>query len=136
MRVAFLGFLLLMIAGTAFAQESAGCKSWGDKASSQQELNVCAGEEAARADAKLNEVYRKLLLAAGRRSGTVQKIKIAQRAWIAYRDAYLAASFPAVNKQAEYGSMYPMESHLLSAKLTQRQTVALEELLKQYSDDE
>ena len=48
------------------------------------------------------------------------KIKTAQRAWIAYRDAYMGAMYPAKDKQAEYGSIYPMEADLLRAKLTQR----------------
>ena len=45
------------------------------------------------------------------------------------------AMYPAENKQAEYGSIYPMEAGLLRAKLTQRQVTALKELLRQYSGD-
>ena len=41
--------------------------------------------------------------------------------------------YPAKNKQAEYGSIYPMEADLLRAKLTQQQVAALKELQQQYS---
>ena len=66
----------------------------------------------------------------------VAKIKAAERAWIAYRDAYTDAMYPAKDKQTEYGSTYPMEVDLLRAKLTQRQVTALKELLQQYSGAE
>jgi len=44
--------------------------------------------------------------------------------------------YPAKDKQARYGSIYPMEADLLLAKLTQRQVRALKELLQQYGGDE
>jgi uncharacterized protein YecT (DUF1311 family) len=99
----------------------------------QAELNSCANEEAKRADAELNSTYRTLLSKAAPRPESVAKIKAAERAWIAYRDAYTEATFPAENKQAEYGSMYPMLVNLLRAKLTQQQITALKDLLDQYS---
>ena len=63
-------------------------------------------------------------------------MKAAERAWVAYRDAYIEAMYPAKDEQTEYGSMYPLDVDLLRAKLTQRQTLALRELLKQYSGGE
>jgi uncharacterized protein YecT (DUF1311 family) len=99
-------------------------------------MNACASDEAARTDSELNEVYRKLLGQAAKQEEAVAKIKAAERAWVAYRDAYMAAIYPAKDKQAEYGSIYPMEADLLRAKLTQRQVTALKELLQQYSGDE
>jgi uncharacterized protein YecT (DUF1311 family) len=98
-------------------------------------MNACASGEAARLDAELNEVYRKLLSQAASQAGAVAKVKAAERAWIAYRDAYLDAMYPAEDKPAEYGTIYPMEAELLRAKLTQQQVTALKELLKQYSDN-
>ena len=96
-------------------------------------MNACASDEAARVDAALNQVYHKLLSQAASQPETVAKIKAAERAWIAYRDAYMDAMYPAKDKQAEYGSIYPMEADLLRAKLTQRQVTALKELLQQYN---
>lgn len=55
---------------------------------SQTDLNLCEGENFKQADAKLNAVYAKLLKkisAAGQ-----PKLRDAQKAWIAYRDAQCA----------------------------------------------
>jgi uncharacterized protein YecT (DUF1311 family) len=54
----------------------------------------------------------------GAQEEAVAKIKAAERAWITYRDAYMDATYPAKDKQAEYGPIYPMEANLLRAKLT------------------
>ena len=115
------------------AQDSAQYRACNDKAKTQGEMNACASEEAARLDGELNDVYRKLLSRAASQPKAVAKIKLAQRAWIAYRDAYMDAMYPAKDKQAQYGSIYPMEADLLRAKLTQRQVTALKEL-QQYSN--
>lgn len=127
-------FLLASLPG--LAQDSAQYRACNEKAKTQTEMNACAGQEAARVDAELNEVYRKLVSQAASQQEAVAKIKAAERAWIAYRDAYMDAMYPAKDKQAEYGSIYPMEAALLRAKLTQRQVTALKELLRQYSGAE
>jgi uncharacterized protein YecT (DUF1311 family) len=134
MKYLLVVFLLASLPG--LAQDSAQYRACNEKAKAQMEMNACASEEAARVDAELNEVYHKLLSQAGSQEEAVGKIKTAERAWIAYRDAYMDAMYPAKNKQAEYGSIYPMEADLLRAKLTQRQVTALKELLQQYSGDE
>lgn len=120
----------------ALAQDSAQYRACNEKAKAQTEMNACASDEAARVDDELNQVYHKLLSQAGNQPGAVAKVKVAESAWAAYRDAYMEAMYPAKNKQAEYGSIYPMEADLLRAKLTQRQVTALKELLQQYSGDE
>ena len=127
---------VLFIAFNSFpclAQNSKQYRACNEKAKSQAEMNACANEEAVRVDAELNDVYRKLLSKAESQTEAVAKIKAAERAWIAYRDAYIEAMYPAKDKQAEYGSIYPMEVDLLHAKLTQQQVTALKELLQQYS---
>jgi len=131
-----LAFALLIGSLSVLAQDSAQYSACNEKAKTQMEMNACASEEAARADADLNDVYRKVLAQAGKQEEAVTKIKAAERAWIAYRDAYMDAMYPAKNKQAEYGSIYPMEADLLRAKLTKRQVTALKELLQQYGGDE
>jgi hypothetical protein len=52
---------------------------------------------------------------------------------VAYRDAYIEASYPAKNKAIEYGSIYPLDVALLRAKFTQRQVTALEDMLQHYT---
>jgi hypothetical protein len=46
------------------------------------------------------------------------------------------ATYPAANKLAEYGSIYPMEADLLRATLTAHQATALGDLLQQYTGGE
>jgi uncharacterized protein YecT (DUF1311 family) len=130
MRYLVITFLLTSL--PALAQDSARYRACNDKAKTQTEMNACANEEASRVDAQLNDVYRKLLTQAASQQGAVEKIKAAERAWIAYRDAFIDAMYPAKDKQAEYGTIYPMEADLLRAKLTERQVTALKELFQQY----
>ncbi|HKD85268.1 MAG TPA: lysozyme inhibitor LprI family protein [Terriglobales bacterium] len=115
-----------------FPQNSQQYGACTGKAKAQPELNACAAQEADRVDAKMNGVYKQLLAKAGSDANDVAKIKAAERTWLAYRDAYIEATYPATDKQAEYGSMYLMDVNLLRAKLTQQHIADLEELLKQY----
>ena len=132
----YLAIVFLIASLPALAQDSAQYRACNGKAKAQMEMNACASDEAARVDAALNDVYRKLLSKAASPPEAAAKIKAAERAWIAYRDAYMDAMYPAKDKQAEYGSIYPMEADLLRAKLTERQVTALKELLQQYGGAE
>ncbi len=129
----FLALLLLVASVSGPVQEPDRYGVCIDKAKTQREMDACASDEAARVDAQLNEVYRELLSQAASQPEAIPKIKAAERAWILYRDAYIEAMYPAKDKQAEYGTVYPMEVDLLRARLSQRQVVALKELLQQYS---
>jgi uncharacterized protein YecT (DUF1311 family) len=92
----FLGFALLMtvISFACFAQDSAEYRACSDKANTQSEMTACASDEAARVDAKLNTTYRALLAKVASQPEALAKIKAAERAWIAYRDAYIEATYP------------------------------------------
>jgi uncharacterized protein YecT (DUF1311 family) len=133
MKYMALGLLIVFTAGASFPQNSARYRACNEKAQTQTEMNACSNEEATRVDAELNRVYAKLLSKAEGDPEGLAKIKAAERAWIAYRDAYIAAMYPAKDKQAEYGSIYPMEVDLLGAKLTRQQIAALRDLLQQFS---
>ena len=130
MRYLVIAFLITSF--LAVAQDSAQYRACNAKAKTQFDMNACASAEAGRVDAELNKVYRELLSKAADDPEAVAKIKAAENAWIAYREAYMDAMYPAKDKPAEYGSIYPMEAELLRAKLTQRQIIALQELLEQY----
>jgi len=127
--VLFLAFSL-----SCFAQDSKEYLACNQKAKAQPELNECARQEADRVDAKLNSLYKQLLAKAASDPNDTAKIKGAERAWVAYRDAYIEAMYPAADKQAEYGSEYLMDVALLTAKLTQQHIADLQELLKQYQN--
>jgi uncharacterized protein YecT (DUF1311 family) len=118
----------------SLAQNSEQYRACSERAMSQVAMNECANQEAKRADAELNSIYAELLSKAASEPEAVAKIETAERAWIAYRDAYIVAMYPAKDKQAKYGSIYPMEVDLLYAELERKQTAALNELLQQYSN--
>lgn len=103
-----------------------------DGADTQAELNACAQEEAVRIDEEMQAVYRALLSKAAGKTARA-KIRRAQQAWLAFRDAYLDARFPASDKQREYGSIYPSELNLLKVKLTEQHVASLQDLLSEYS---
>lgn len=77
-------------------------------AQTQLQMNVDACAEYQKADEKLNATYQQVLEQHKGDAAFVAKFKKAQRAWLIFRDAELAAIYPATNKQAEYGSVYPM----------------------------
>jgi uncharacterized protein YecT (DUF1311 family) len=80
-------------AATAPPRTSDGmsCDSPGQ---SQAGLNQCASNGAKAADAELNRVYAKVLAANAQNTVFLEKFKAAQRAWVAFRDAQIAARYP------------------------------------------
>jgi uncharacterized protein YecT (DUF1311 family) len=103
-----------------------------NSATTQTELNLCAGEKLRQADTELNSVYKQLLAAAQKDRLAVAKIRTAQRAWLTFRDAQLEAVFPSKNKQVEYGSMYPMCDAGLATKMTLQRISELSRMLRQW----
>ena len=124
--------LVILISGTCGAQESKIYLACNSRAKTQYDLNACANDEARRVDEELNRIYKRVLSTAADDPVATAKIKSAETAWMAYRDAYLEAMYPANDKRAEYGSIFPMEIDLLGAKITRQQIDALRNLLKQY----
>lgn len=94
-------------------------------AGSQVELNACAAEELAAADAELNATWREVLARQGDDAVALDRLKAAQRLWIQLRDADLEARFPLAegqNPRVQYGSMYPMSFASAKAELTRART--------------
>lgn len=106
--------LLGLMGSTAFAQNE-DCAN----ASTQMELNSCADRSFRAADAELNRTYRAL----EQRVTTpgAAKLKAAQRAWIAYRDAQ--CTFESAG--TEGGSIHPMIVSGCLETLTRAQTERL-----------
>jgi uncharacterized protein YecT (DUF1311 family) len=98
-----------------WAQNSQTFRTCNEKAKTQAEMNECASNELARVETQMDDSYNSLLSKTASQPEALAKIKAAQKAWLVYRDAYIAAIDPAKNKQAEYGSMYPMKVSLLRA---------------------
>jgi uncharacterized protein YecT (DUF1311 family) len=133
MKSLMLALLMTVISFACFTQDSAEYRACSDKANTQSEMTACASDEAARVDAKLKTTYRALLARVTSQPEALAKITAAERAWIAYRDAYIEATYPAEDKATEYGSIYPLDVNLLRAKLTRRQVAALEDMLLHYT---
>ena len=133
MKCLVVAFLMTVISFACCAQDSVEYRACSDKANTQSEMTACASEEAARVDAKLKTTYRALLARVTSQPEALAKIKAAERAWIAYRDAYIEATYPAEDKATEYGSIYPLDVNLLRAKVTRRQVTALGDMLLHYT---
>ena len=101
------------------------------KANTQADLTECAGNDLKSADDDLNAIYQQLLKKAAGNPVAVGKIKNAQTAWLAFRNAQIEAFYPAEDKQKEYGTVYPMCADLLLADLTRQRTKMLKEMLKE-----
>lgn len=125
-----------IICSPALAQDSGELDSCMKKADTQLAIHVCASEELGRVKAESDEVYRKVLSAATNspyEPDAIAKITSAEKAWVAYRDAYLEALFPAKDKQAIYGSIFTTTANLVLAKRTRQHMEALNDLLRHYT---
>ena len=76
-------------------------------AQTQLEMNEQACSKYKLADAELNRVYQQILRDYQTNTTFIQKLKSAQRAWLIYRDAQLAAIYPDPNPST-YGSVNPI----------------------------
>lgn len=76
-------------------------------AQSQAAYNAAACAALKKADAELNAVYTAILKKNADDKNFIDKLKTAQRAWVAFRDAEMAARYPARDKW-EYGSAFDL----------------------------
>lgn len=96
----------------AFAQTQAG-------------TNNEACFESTKADGELNTMYQQVLREYKADALFMRKMRAAQRAWIMYRDAHLAALYPAADPRREYGSVYPACRCTALAEVTRKRTEEL-----------
>jgi uncharacterized protein YecT (DUF1311 family) len=120
---------LIMLSSLGFSQKMDEFSDCNKKAQSQQDLQICAAQEARRVDAQLNRTYQRLMAKAKNDPVAVEKIEAAQHAWMVFRDAQLEAMYPHKDKQAEYGTAYPMCVLLLKNDLTRQRTRMLSKML-------
>jgi len=76
----------------------------------------------------MNDVLIRLLAQFAADPAALKKLEAAQVAWLAYRDAELAAIFPAEQPQSEYGSVFPSCWGLEHARLFRDRTRGLRAL--------
>lgn len=125
-----LSSLIFLIAATSSA-------SWGaetiecNNAGTQLELNACALDEFKQADQALNETYAALMKKESKDPTFVRKLRAAQRAWIAFRDAEIDSTYACNEKDARvcWGSMLPLSVSAYKTKLTRERTARLLRIL-------
>jgi len=132
MRVSIVLIISAISSSVSIAQYSKDFDACSKKANTQDEMHVCASEEALRADREMNITYRQVLATVSNEQAAAE-IRASQEAWMAYRDAYMQAMFPADDKIAEYGTLFFLEVNLVRADLTRQHTRELTELLKQHN---
>lgn len=124
-----------LLAEHCVGQSSAEYLACADGAKVQFEMNKCASEEAARSE-KSMEASLDLLTNQMKGDGVaIARLRDEEQVWKRFRDAYLAAMFPAKDKQV-YGTQVVEEIDLARSKLTLEHKAQLEELLKHYEPPE
>ena len=94
------------------------------QAQTQAEMNRMAYRDEAKADAAMNAAYKKLM--AKLDAPDKAKLKKAQRAWLAFRDADAAS----LASQETGGSMYPMVYSSYVQEITEARTKELKTALE------
>jgi uncharacterized protein YecT (DUF1311 family) len=105
----------------------------------QSEMNDCAAQEAKRADMVLNATYRELLSKIRENKTATAKLVSAEKAWIVFRDAQLAAEWPVAdgeNPSVVYGSVHPGCYFNALAAMTLERVKALKELMQKTEGDD
>jgi uncharacterized protein YecT (DUF1311 family) len=116
---------ICLLAIAANAQQSPELKTCMSTAQNQHAMHVCAGQELQRADNELLDVYEKMVSNIADKDLAKAKIEALHTAWHNYCLARLDALYPAANKQAEYGIIYPMNADLLLADWTRTEAAIL-----------
>ncbi len=94
------------------------------KATTQTDLNICSGQARAAADEALNAAYGALVREPSL-AERLDRLRAAERAWVAFRDAQCAFEGAAYDG----GSMQPMVVNGCAEALTKRRTAELRKAL-------
>ncbi len=93
-------------------------------AQTQADLNQRASAELKATEARMNPELERLYRLAAGDPGKVAKLRMAQAAWLGYRDAHIRAFWPSDDPR-DYGSVFPM---CVANKLTEMTRARLAEL--------
>ncbi len=121
--------LLPLLLAVSLSNQTAACaQNKLPFSQTQAGMNETAGKNFARADAEMNQAYKKLIAALKPQSQA--RLRESQRQWLKFRDAetkFLSSAF-------EGGSAYPMVFSGHKAGLTRHRTKELTETYKNFSD--
>ena len=116
---------LLLPAAAPAADDAPDCAN----AMTQTDMNLCADQEARRADAELNRLYKQVM---GQLDGEGQtRLREVQRSWLKYRD--LNCAYETLGYVG--GSMEPLVHASCIAQLTQERNEALKRLMPEGNPD-
>lgn len=99
----------------------------------QSEINDCAAREARKADDVLNSTYQEVLGKLKSDKTATARMVAAEKAWIAFRDAELAADYPVAdgaNPNLLYGSVHPFCYYNTRTALTLERLKTLRDRMK------
>jgi len=94
----------------------------------QAGMNEAAAERLRSAEQDMNRAIESLVARAGSNADAIAKLRKAQAAWEAYRDAQLATLWP-FPERTWYGSVYPMCVADVRSELTEARTKELRSML-------
>jgi uncharacterized protein YecT (DUF1311 family) len=94
-------------------------------AQSQADMNKGSGDDFKQADKELNQVYQKILQEYKGQADFLKSLKTSQQVWVKFRDAEMLVKYPK-NRQADYGSVFPMCWSAYKAELTRQRTKTLQ----------
>jgi uncharacterized protein YecT (DUF1311 family) len=104
-------------------------------AQTQSEMNNEANQDYRKTDNELNSVYKNINEIYKEDTLFIRKLKIAQKAWIVFRDAHMNSLYPmAENSPQEYGSIFPMCFSSEFEKITKVRIKELKVWLVGYDD--
>ena len=136
-RVMLLGLLFFLPVSVCTQEQTPQTDPCFAKATAQAELTACADQALDKADARLNEVYQQLLKKRAADIGFTKKLRIAQEAWLKFRDAHIDLIYPSSSRdqvQSE-GTAYPMCKAMEITRLTVERTRTLENMLNPKEGD-
>jgi uncharacterized protein YecT (DUF1311 family) len=107
-RSLYIAALVAACMSTATAAGLSALASCQKQAKNQVEINQCGAGNQQVAERELNAAYQAVLKKMAADKVFLVKFRAAQRAWLKWRDAEMAAIYPADNPQSEYGSVFPM----------------------------
>lgn len=120
--------IIALVPTASWADDDIKCNDGGN----QLELNACARDDFDKADDELNQTYQSLLKKEADDKLFISKLRLAQKAWLSFRDADLEARFACAedNVRVCWGSMYSMSLLSRKAELTRERTKHLQQILK------
>lgn len=106
LRLGKKSIILCLLLTHSLADANEVTKTCVDKADTQLEINQCSSLENQAADQTLNQVYQAVLKQHTGDKALTDNLKLAQRAWLKWRDAEMAAIYPHSEEPGYYGSSF------------------------------